>query len=528
VSGRSRLPHPRRRRGAATATPRGLRWAIYLRNSKQRRVNGVPVGYSIPTQALECRAFVAHLDPDAASVEEIVDRGRPGGAGVYRPGMEQVLELVKAGAVDAVMAFKADRIGRSLRESEAFWDDCERAGAWVAACDAPDLSDPAIRGMLFGMAERENQSRSDWAHTSLQRRREAGLPPVKSAAAYGMRWDGDELALEPAEWAVVARVFQAFDAGSTINEIARSLSADRVPRRRSRRHEWNAAAVSRILHCSWYIGLVPDNDAFWNARFNPLAALDGELWDRVQARLGDRRRTGQNLNHVMSGLLFCGLCGGPSPMSVLHEKKVRKDGSVLRTPRYRCIHHVNDRTACPGQSISGTHVERFLLEQIRAVIDGDELSAARFARRQITASQGLEHAAARHDAAVADLRAQRERLISRVKDEGFAMDAVSFNAQLQSLQQQITLHETHCTQALGRASLSRAALARLRNQLDSDSPLSLESWGRVAPARRNEFLRAMFPAGLLVHPAPPDTPRGQVQSRLTIRARSPKDASKSP
>lgn len=497
----------------------GLRWVLYLRQSSRKRSpkTGVTSFLSFELQEETCRAAIARVDSEPISIVVITDHNRPGGRGKRRPGRDRLLEMCRAGEVDAVMSYKVSRIGRDLGESVALYDDCRDHGVQLYTSDLVDLNNPIVRGAMMGMAESENSDRSDVARQLLENRRAKHLPPVKGGRAFGLRWDEDRLAKDPEEWPAVEMIFRRFDAGLTIGAIARALTDARIPRRGGVHCQWSPSAVSKILHSTWYIGLVPDGDDYWRSGQDFLAPVDPELWNRVKARLGERKRSGQNLDHALSGLLFCGRCGGWSPMSLCYARHRRADGSLQLTHRYRCVHHVHDRAFCAGQSISSPALERELLRHLAAVVDGDELAEARFMRRTRTAAEDSSAEADKLAQRIAAVRAKRDALSARLLEDGFEVERDWFNAQMRSFAQEIeVLKERHDASA-DRATLSRAGLVRLRSDLLGERPFSEESWFALAEARRNEFLRLLFPDGLLIDPAPRGAKRGRVDGRIRVR-----------
>lgn len=503
----------------------GLRWVLYLRQSSRKRSpkTGVTSFLSFEVQEATCRASIARVDSDPASIVVITDHNRPGGRGKRRPGRDRLLEMCRAGEVDAVMSYRVSRIGRDLGESVALYDACRDHGVQLYISDLVDLSNPIVRGAMMGMAESENSDRSDVARQLLENRRAKHLPPVKGGRAFGLRWDEDRLAKDPEEWPAVEMIFRRFDAGLTIGAIARALTDAHIPRRGGVHCQWSPSAVSKILRSTWYIGLVPDGDDYWRSGQDFLAPIDPELWNRVKARLGERKRSGQNLDHALSGLLFCGRCGGWTPMSLCYARHTRADGGTQLTHRYRCVHHVHDRAFCVGQSISSPAVQRELLRHLAAVVDGDELAEARFIRRTRTAAENSSAEADKLAQRIATVRAKRDALSARLLEDGFEVERDWFNAQMRAFAQEIeVLKERHDASA-DRATLSRAGLARLRSELLGDRPFTEESWFALDEARRNEFLRLLFPDGLLIDPAPRGAKRGRVDGR--IRVRSSTDAS---
>jgi DNA invertase Pin-like site-specific DNA recombinase len=486
----------RKRRGVAAkaAVETGRNWVIYVRQSKKRKnQRGETTTVSIDVQESMCRDTIAALDPDPRSITLIKDHGRSGVRGTNRPGREQVLTLVESGAVDAVMAFKASRIGRDIEESENFWNRCQDAGAFVAATDCQNLSNPLIRGVYFGMAQQESVDRSEWSLAAADRRREKGLAPIKTCAAFGLRWEGEDLEPDPVEFPVVERIFALFDEGMTAGEIARVLSVERAPRRGVTHGQWERQAVGRIIRTTWYIGLIPDGDTFWDCgrRF-----VDVDLWNRCTARVELTEDTKRGFSRALSGLLYCGECGGWSPMSLCYSRKKRKDGSVLRRDRYRCIHRERDRDFCEGQSIDSESVELQLIAEIRDSLGELDLAKIRLENRIAETVRATDEGDSTHEAEIERLRDEQRALFNRRQD-GEVIPDFLYNEEMAGLEAECSRHERDRERELGSGRLIEATLKRLATELESD-PLDPENWMKLPARRRNDFLRLMFPQGITV------------------------------
>lgn len=472
----------------------GRRWVIYVRQSKKRKSQrGETTMVSVELQERRCREVIAMLDPEPLAIVVIRDQGQSGVRGHHRPGREELLTLVEGEEANAVMAFKASRIGRDIEESEHLWNRCQDRGAFVAATDCTDLSNPLVRGVYFGMAQQESFDRSAWSLASVQTRRDKGLAPNKTCPAYGMRWEGEELTTDPAEFPVVERIFRLFDDGIGTSEIARRLTREKTPRRGVAHTEWDYQAVHRILRTTWYVGLIPDRDEFWNCGHT---FIDLDLWNRVAARVKVAEDTKQGFSRALSGLLYCGECGGWSPMSLYYTIKKRKDGSAHKPDRYRCMHRVRNKDFCGGQSIDSEAVERHLLMELRSVLGNDELAKARLGRRLRDTARAADANRTDHEAAIADLHGRQDALFAR-REEGEVIPDRIYNEKMTQFEIQLKSHERKLERAKGTGRLQTAALKRLTAELKSD-PLAPENWFQLPPERRNAFLRLMFPHGIVV------------------------------
>lgn len=512
-----------RKRGARpTQSVAGRRWLILVRQSKKRRdENGRVTTTSIEVQEAACRRVIRQLDESAAEIDVVVDHGISGGHGQRRPGRDRMLELVDEGRVDAVMSYKADRIGRDIEESEHLWNRCVSAGVYVCATDCLDLSDPIYRGVYFGRAQKDIEDRSDYAHAVLDRRRRADKPPMKTGAAFGMQWQGDIPVPGPKEWPIVEETLQRFDAGESMGELARDFTTRRL-RRRNGSVLWDSSAVSRILYCTWYVGLVPDglhpdgSARYWDFG---TAYVDRELWARVQRRLAMNRSTRLHQSNSLSGLLFCGLCRGWAPMTLCYSKKRRKDGSVLLRHRYRCALSRIHPELCPGLSIDAERSEALLLPNLASLLNTDDMAERRFARRAMDEAARADADAEALTGRIKNLDALRQRLLDKwlaglVPDDLYDERMFKMTTQLESLREE---QAKLCTST----TLSAEALRRLRQSFAQDGPLTEERWFGTPSGRRNDFLKLAFPNGLFVLPQTPSAKRGAVVGRLALR--HPKD-----
>src|SRR5262249_6377017 len=148
-----------------------------------------------------------------------------------RPARDSLRDAVARGQVTAVIAYNAKRIGRNLTESSQLWDDCVRAGAFIATLDYPDLDNAMVRGAIFGGAEEEYKERQRYSRGAVAYRRRHGFVGTRGGCAFGLRWEGEQLKRDPQEWPTVLLIYTLFDDGWSMCAIARHLTARRVRRR---------------------------------------------------------------------------------------------------------------------------------------------------------------------------------------------------------------------------------------------------------------------------------------------------------
>ena len=133
----------------------------YIRVSTEKQADH---GVSLEAQEAKIRAMAVVQGADLA--EAIVDAGESAKS-LKRPGMERLLAMVDAGAVDVVIIAKLDRLTRSVADLAELLKRFERRGvSLVSVADSFDTRSAAGRLVLNIMVsvsqwEREADRRAD-------------------------------------------------------------------------------------------------------------------------------------------------------------------------------------------------------------------------------------------------------------------------------------------------------------------------------------------------------------------------------
>jgi len=120
------------------------------------RVSGP--GQDLDTQEADLRRFAESqaLGPCEAFREQVTGTGAKA-----RPEFDRLREAVRSHALDTVLVTKLDRLGRSVRDVLAFFDECESVGARVVVTSQSiDTATPVgrlTRTILAGVAEFEGE-----------------------------------------------------------------------------------------------------------------------------------------------------------------------------------------------------------------------------------------------------------------------------------------------------------------------------------------------------------------------------------
>jgi DNA invertase Pin-like site-specific DNA recombinase len=324
-----------------------LRCAIYARYSSENQREA-----SIDDQLRICRA---RAEREGWQVADVFADAALSGATTLRPGYQALLAAMRAGQLDLVLAESLDRFSRDQEHIAAFHKQAVFAGVrlltlaegevselhvglkgTMGALYLKDLADKTRRGLEGRVRQGRSVGRLCYGYRRIRRLRPDGEPER------GLR------EIDPAEAAVVRRIFREYAAGRSPRAIARDLNEEGVPapdgtawsdrtlRGRAARHEGllrNPLYAGRQL---WNRTRTLKDPATGKVRRRPnaeadhvvlqapeLRIIDEPLWQQVQARLAaeaapkraaskvaafwQRRRP----QYLLTGKVVCGVCGSP-------------------------------------------------------------------------------------------------------------------------------------------------------------------------------------------------------------------------
>jgi site-specific DNA recombinase len=325
-----------------------MRAAVYARYSSDLQREA-----SIEDQVRACRARVEAEGWELAVTH--ADHGLSGSSRL-RPGYQRLLEDARAGAFNIVIAEALDRLSRDQEDVAALYKHLAFAGVRLITLAEGEISElhVGLKGTMNALFLKDlaQKTRRGLEGRVRQGRSGGGL-------CYGYKVTGE---LDPRghpqrggrriheeEAAVVRRIFAEFAAGRSPRAIARSLNLEGTSGPGGR--PWGDTTIrghalrgTGILRNELYVGQL-----VWNrlryvkdprtgkrlSRLNPpegwirqpvpeLRIVDDALWNAVLARLGalraspavakarahrfwERRRA----QHLLTGLVRCGVCGGP-------------------------------------------------------------------------------------------------------------------------------------------------------------------------------------------------------------------------
>ena len=323
-----------------------MRAAVYARYSSDNQREA-----SIEDQVRLCRERIAR---ESWSVATTYTDAAISGASRLRPGYRKLLEDARAGEFDVVVAEALDRLSRDQEDVAGLYKQLGFCGIRLVTIAEGEISElhVGLKGTMNALYLKDLAQKT---RRGLEGRVRAGRSGGGNAYGYDVVREVDAQGepvrggrrVNEAEAAIVRRIYSEFAAGTSPTAISRKLNAEKIPGPRGR--PWGDSTIrghalrrTGILHNGLYVGRL-----VWNkqryvkdpvtskrlARLNPesewivqelpeLRIVDDELWNRVQARLGDIRESPRvakaresrfwerrRARHLLTGLVKCGCCG---------------------------------------------------------------------------------------------------------------------------------------------------------------------------------------------------------------------------
>lgn len=374
--------------------------AIYTRISDDR--TGEAAG--VKRQEQDCREIAARRGWPVAAVYS--DNDTSAYSGKARPGYERLLEDLRAGVVDAVIAWHPDRLQRSPRELEDFIDVVEDAKAAVLTVKAGDYDLTTAAGRqnarIVGAVARGESERMG---ERIRRKHEelAAAGKINGGGSRPFGYEVDRVTVRTSEARLIRDAAQRVLAGESLSGIVREWNATGL--KTTGGMVWDVSGLRTVLVSARISGRREHHGAIvgqavWKGI---ISAEDG---DRLRAMLGRARgrRPGPPTRFLLTGFLRCGRCGVALAASRAATRVAeRASGEKYATLAYACSRHPRSRpTACGRLRVRAAALEELLTEMTFAAVDSAKL-AARIADRR----RGEERVTALDDVTAIEADLQR-------------------------------------------------------------------------------------------------------------------------
>lgn len=326
--------------------------AGYLRLSREdgdkEESDSIGSQRSIITRKLE------ELGQDFELIDFYIDDGYTG-LNTDRPAFQKMLEDIKKGLINSIITKDLSRLSRNSFEANYFIEKffLENNIRYISILDNVDTyiknSDNDMIQFKTLINDWYSKDISKKVRSGVWARKEKGLY-LAAIAPYGYVKDPknkNHLIIEPERAVVVKRIFNMFDNGISMAEIASKLMAEKIycpgyydygGSRSGDNYKWRADSIKRILKSQVYIGNteygkkmnlsykskkvknIPRED--WKISLNTHEAIiDKETFDRVQAKINlNKKVRHKKFKWMLNGLVFCKECGNKMVLKIKRDK----------------------------------------------------------------------------------------------------------------------------------------------------------------------------------------------------------------
>lgn len=337
-----------------------LRAAIYARISKDPTGNLL----GVERQQRACHDLCAARSWPVVAVH--VDDDLSGFTGRHRPAYEQLVDQVKSGDVDVIVAWHVDRLTRHPRQLEDLIDLLEATNTTVVTVQAGEFDLATAAGRMTArvvgaVARSESETKSERIRAKHVELAERGQIPGGGRRPFG--FEADRVTIRLDEAVLVREGADRILAGDSVRSITRDWQVRGVASVTGA--TWSPTTVRRLLRSARIAGLREHHGhvtatAVWPGIITP----DEHRQLRTILDAPDRDRTAGVIarTYLLTGWVYCGRC----------NVRMTSRATGRRVPRYVCS---KDRGGCDRCGISAVGVEELVTGMLLARLDGQRVRA---------------------------------------------------------------------------------------------------------------------------------------------------------
>ena len=280
---------------------------IYIRVSTEDQARE---GFSLGEQEEKLRQLCKYKDFEIYKVYK--DAGISAKNMKDRPAFQQMLEDMKAGKLNYIVAYKLDRVTRSVRDLEVLITTLEDYHCYLV-CERDDVNTSTANGRFFvRMLTVLSQIVSERTKFGLNGAIKSGHIPGK--CPFGYYRDTDKtLKINNSTKDLVIRIFEMYLEGKSYQAIANILNSEKI--NSPTKKKWIDSTIDRIINNKIYIGDYEryrlDNSKETEVFMNVAPAIiTRAIWEEVQKQKEKNQRSYcRNRVYIFFQKLICPTCG---------------------------------------------------------------------------------------------------------------------------------------------------------------------------------------------------------------------------
>ena len=223
---------------------------IYIRVSTEDQARE---GFSLGEQEEKLRQLCKYKDLEIFKIYK--DAGKSAKNMKDRPAFQEMLEDMKAGKLNYIVAYKLDRVTRSVRDLEVLISTLEEYHCYLI-CDRDDVNTSTANGrffvrMLTVLSQLEIEIVSERTKFGLNGAIKAGHIPGKVPLGYYKDKD-KTLKVDVTTKDIVLKIFELYLEGKSYQTITNILNEEKVLSPNNKK--WCDSTIDRIINNKIYVG----------------------------------------------------------------------------------------------------------------------------------------------------------------------------------------------------------------------------------------------------------------------------------
>ncbi|MBL1216597.1 MAG: recombinase family protein [Planctomycetes bacterium] len=482
-----------------------VRCAIYTRKSTEE---GLEQEFnSLDAQRESAENYIAsQVGEGWVCLPDRYDDGGFTGGNMERPALKRLLTDIAAGKIDCVVVYKVDRLSRSLLDFSRMMEVFDKHGiSFVSVTQLFNTANSMGRLMLnvllsFAQFEREiisERTRDKIAATRRKGKWTGGHPVL----GYDIDRTCNRLEVNEDEAARVRQMYDLYVEHQALLPVVRILNergwrtkqwVTKKGRERGGR-DFNKCSLRNLLTNVVYLGKVRHKANVYEGEHEGIVVES--VWKRVQQILARNGRTGgasvrNKYGALLKGLLLCVPCG----CSMGHTYTSKRKGPSGAAKRYRYYVCLNAQKrgwhSCPSKSVPAAEMERFVVEQIRAIGQDPLLVAATVQQARQQAEESIQRLEQEQKVLRRQVQSDEERLNKVAVESGGSGQAVKATARLADLHEQIQTGQRRLTEVNEQLIAVRSTAV---NEIEAARALAAFEpvWEMLSPAEQARIIHLL-------------------------------------
>lgn len=283
---------------------------IYIRVSTEDQARE---GFSLGEQKEKLEALCKYKGYEVYKVYK--DAGISAKDITHRPQFQQMLEDMKAGKINYIVAYKLDRVTRSVKDLETLISTLEQYHCYLI-CDRDDVNTSTANGrffvrMLTVLSQLEIEIVSERTKFGLGGAIKAGHIP--GPCPFGYYRDTDKtIKIDISTKDIVIRIYQLYLEGKSYQQIANILNDENVPS--PVKSKWGDSTIEKIINNRIYMGdferYKKDKDRESEIYMNVVPPIISRaMWEDTQNQKGKNQRSySRHRVYIFFQKLICPKC----------------------------------------------------------------------------------------------------------------------------------------------------------------------------------------------------------------------------